>query len=84
MLETGPYPYPLQERIRGKAGHLSNEESAELVRAAGTRLQWAAIAHLSEQNNDPELALHTHQKTLGRSFPLHLASRYHVSETMNI
>ncbi len=84
MLENGPYPYYLQQRIRGKAGHLSNEESAELVRAAGTKLQWAALSHLSEHNNEPQLALDTHRRRVGKQLPLHLASRYEVSEVMEI
>jgi len=84
MLETGPYPYHVQQRIRGQAGHLSNEESAELVRAAGTRLRWAAIAHLSEQNNEPQLALDTHRRRIGKHLPLHLASRYEVSAVMEV
>jgi len=45
MLERGPYPPYLKRRIRGDAGHLSNEESAALVLAAGTRWQWVALAH---------------------------------------
>ena len=84
MLETGPYPAPLQERIRGGQGHLSNEQAADLLRAAGTRLQWVALAHLSEQNNDPDLAMRTLRRRLSRRFPLRLASRYDVSELMKV
>ncbi len=84
MLNIGPYPFPLKQRIRSPRGHISNHESAALLKTANQKLQWAALSHLSEQNNDPQLALHTHQKTLGQYFPLHLASRYHVSDIMNI
>ena len=84
MLENGPYPYHLQERIRGKAGHLSNEESAELVRAAGTRLRWVTLSHLSEHNNEPKLALDTHRRRVGKQLPIHLASRYEVGEVMEV
>ena len=84
MLETGPYPRPLKERIRGGRGHLSNHQAADLVRSAGTKLQWVALAHLSEQNNDPDLALDTHRRRVGRQLPLHLASRYDVSDVMEV
>jgi phosphoribosyl 1,2-cyclic phosphodiesterase len=84
MLETGRYPWQLQQRIRGSGGHLSNGESAELLRAAGSRLRWAALAHLSEENNTPELALDTHRARLGLDFPLHVAPRYGVSSVFEI
>ena len=77
MLESGPYPAFLKARIRGPRGHISNIESAELLRSSASRaLQWACLAHLSEQNNKPELALRTHRKILGNAFPIRAASRY--------
>jgi phosphoribosyl 1,2-cyclic phosphodiesterase len=77
MLEYGPYPYYLQEGIRGPGGHLSNAESAALLREwGGARLQWVCLAHLSEQNNRPELALQTHRAALGTRLPIHVAGRY--------
>lgn len=77
MLERGPYPAFLKARIRGPRGHISNMESAELLHGSASRaLQWACLAHLSEQNNRPDLALHTHQRIVGDRFPLHAASRY--------
>ncbi len=80
LLKTGPYPEMLKRRIAGPGGHLSNEESAQLVREAGPkRHRWIALSHLSEQNNRPELALETHRQITGSSFPYVLASRYEVS-----
>jgi phosphoribosyl 1,2-cyclic phosphodiesterase len=77
MLERGPYPPTLQERIKGPRGHLSNAEAADLLRRAGGRgLQWACLAHLSEHNNHPSVALRTHEEILGRRYPLHVASRH--------
>jgi len=79
MLETGPYPEFLKNRIQGPAGHLSNFEAAQLLdAAAGRQLQWACLGHLSEDNNNPDLAVQTHQDILGSRFPLHVASRYHA------
>jgi len=57
MLMNGPYPAQLKSRIAGRLGHLSNEASAELVRAMDcSRLQYVIAAHLSEKNNTPDLA----------------------------
>ena len=57
MLNDGPYPYHLKVRIRGKRGHLSNRESADfasMLAQRGTRA--FLLAHLSRENNLPELA----------------------------
>ena len=57
MLRLGPYPYILKKRILSDVGHLSNEICAEtaagLVASGTTRLM---LAHLSRENNIPELA----------------------------
>jgi phosphoribosyl 1,2-cyclic phosphodiesterase len=77
MLEHGPYPLRLKQRIRGPRGHISNAESAELLAAADTRrLRWACLAHLSENNNHPNIALTTHRQVLGEEVILHVAGRY--------
>lgn len=58
LLMEGGYPWRLKQRVRGPHGHLSNEQSAELVRkAAGPRLRHLVLAHLSQENNRPELAV---------------------------
>ena len=60
MLKNGPYPKQLQKRILSRHGHLSNEDCARSVAwlyERGTRN--FILAHLSEQNNTPELALET-------------------------
>jgi phosphoribosyl 1,2-cyclic phosphodiesterase len=84
MLETGPYPAHLQARIRGHGGHLSNGESAELVNAARRNLRWVALAHLSGENNTPDVALDAHRGQVGRQFPFTVASRYDVSEVLEV
>ena len=76
MLADGPYPPWLQQRIRGPGGHLSNVEAAELLLAAASpRMKWTCLAHLSHNNNTPELALRTHRQVLGRRLPLSVATR---------
>ncbi|MEM6986118.1 MAG: MBL fold metallo-hydrolase [Pseudomonadota bacterium] len=60
MLREGPYPWRLQERIRGGYGHLSNQAGATLLCSLDlARLQVTALGHLSEQNNTPQVALDT-------------------------
>jgi len=57
MLLDGPYPWSLKQRVRGNHGHLSNAQSAEIVRVAATsRLEHLVLAHLSDDNNTPEKA----------------------------
>ncbi len=84
MLAEGPYPPDLQQRIRGPGGHLSNCESAELLRRCGRRLRWAVLAHLSEHNNAPEVAVDTHRRVVGRALPLAVASRYAASNVFTV
>ena len=58
MLERGPYPWPLKQRIAGRLGHLSNEDCGALVQELlHPGLRHVVLAHLSETNNAPELAL---------------------------
>lgn len=58
MLEKGPYPYILKQRIKGPFGHLSNNESARFVSEIyHPGLKNIMLCHLSENNNTPELAL---------------------------
>ena len=58
MLMTGPYPYVLKRRIASRNGHLSNADCAAFsVRLAERGMKRLLLAHLSETNNLPELAL---------------------------
>lgn len=57
MLAGGSYPPPLKRRIASRLGHLDNGAAAELVASVDcSRLQHLIAAHLSQQNNTPELA----------------------------
>ncbi|MBT3278826.1 MAG: MBL fold metallo-hydrolase [Phycisphaerales bacterium] len=75
MLSRGPYPYYLKQRITSPAGHISNAECGELLRDHGRKLQWAALGHLSGQNNTPDLARKTSREIVGDDLPLHVLSR---------
>lgn len=67
MLATGSYPPELQARIRGQNGHLDNVSSAQFaLELAQNGTKYFILAHLSEQNNTPDLALRTAQGVLGQ------------------
>jgi phosphoribosyl 1,2-cyclic phosphodiesterase len=57
MLATGPYPWHLKQRIKGRTGHLSNLESKVLLQELQHEsLQKVILAHLSETNNTSQKA----------------------------
>ncbi len=65
MLENGPYPQFLQQRISNGRGHMDNRLTAEALRrylTPITRRIW--LCHLSEENNRPELARRTVQSAI--------------------
>lgn len=93
MLQVGPYPYPLKQRILGERGHLSNEASGKLLcRVLHDDLKAIVLAHLSKENNLPELAYETVRAEVTMSdlpykagdFPLYVAKRSDVSEVICI
>ena len=52
MLASGPYPDMLKQRVGGNLGHLSNEQSLDLLRQIDTgNLNCLIAAHISEKNN---------------------------------
>ena len=84
MLKNGDYPYYLKQRILGECGHLSNEAAAEFavecVRAGTSDI---LLAHLSDENNSPQLAEYTVGRALqssGLSVRLAAAPRDTISE----
>ena len=93
MLQVGPYPYYLKQRILGDRGHLSNENSGKLLsRILHDKLQAVVLGHLSKDNNLPELAYEAVRMeiTLGESpykgddFKIQVANRSEVSEIIQI
>lgn len=89
MLKMGAYPYSLKQRILGDKGHLSNvaagETLAEVMRGDG-RYRKLYLAHLSQQNNFPRLALQTVKNILeecnfvsGKNFSLDVMRREIIS-----
>jgi len=65
MVKRGPYPAYLKSRILGSRGHLSNEDAGNtIVRMAQGRPKEYWLAHLSNTNNTPKVALNTVQSVL--------------------
>ncbi len=65
MLKNGPYPYSLQKRILGDFGHLSNTLCAKLLpHLANHGTESFMLAHLSEENNRPDIAYNESFNTL--------------------
>lgn len=68
MLMMGSYPYSLKRRVMSEEGHLSNEDAAkfciELVNQGTERI---LLAHLSKENNFPELAYETSKGILAQN-----------------
>ena len=58
MLMNGSYPFHLKQRIRSDKGHLSNNDTCRyLKKLIGNNTKYICMAHLSEENNNPEIVL---------------------------
>lgn len=65
MLMNGPYPWELKQRIKSRHGHLSNDESLELLHEiAHGGMEILVMAHLSEVNNHPDHVVRSTQSFL--------------------
>ena len=86
MLEQGPYPWPLKQRIQSRSGHLSNDDTARLLKEIRhDRLSHVILAHLSEQNNTPEKALAAVGQALeGTGVSLSVAIQERCSEILTV
>ena len=88
MLKSGPYPLFLRRRILSGVGHLSNSDCARAVaRLAASGTRRVTLAHLSEENNDPSLAIgascHAVSQTgaeLGKDIQIDAAPRLEAGE----
>ena len=84
MLQVGPYPYYLKQRILGDRGHLSNELSGKLLaKVLHDGLKYIFLGHLSKENNYEKLAYETvkweiamdDNRYSGDDFPIQVARR---------
>ncbi len=91
LLRTGSYPWPLKKRIASILGHLSNESAGQaLLRTLGGKTKKVILAHLSEENNKPALALKTVKEELALNqvnlteVDIFVAPRYEPSPRVSI
>ena len=93
MLQVGPYPYYLKQRILGDKGHLSNENSGRLLnRVLHDGLKAVVLGHLSKDNNLPQLAYEAVRLeiTLGEGpykaedFFIQVANRSEISSVIEV
>lgn len=88
MLWHGKYPPHTKQRIAGQFGHLSNVDAGNaLSKIVTSDTRYITLAHLSEENNRPELAFETVREILRSSVPLdrikmQVAPPYHTSNLM--
>ncbi len=84
MLQVGPYPYYLKQRILSDRGHLSNDNSGRMISSLlHDEMKAVILGHLSLENNLPELAYETvrleieaaDNKYHGGDFPILVAKR---------
>jgi len=80
MLENGPYPWPLKQRVSGRTGHLSNDASRDLLETVQhDNLSHVILAHLSEVNNTPNHAFRAVVRGLTRCNPKIMVADQHQS-----
>ena len=87
MLKVGRYPYYLKRRILSDVGHLSNEAAGDaIIDLVNKNVRSILLAHLSKENNFPELAVATIKNILddekiiiGEDVGLDLAHRDRIS-----
>ena len=93
MLQVGPYPYYLKQRILGDRGHLSNENSGRLLcRILHDKLKTVLLGHLSKENNLPELAFESVRMEINMGenpykagdFDIRVAKRSEVTAAVNL
>jgi len=93
MLQVGPYPYPLKQRILSDYGHLSNENCGRMVsQFLHDDIKHIFLGHLSHENNLPELAYETVRLEIESSdtkyhaddFPISVARRDRASQLIEV
>ncbi|ONI41655.1 MBL fold metallo-hydrolase [Candidatus Epulonipiscium fishelsonii] len=88
MVLACKYPYKIKRRILGRYGHLCNDKAAKfLIDIYNKKLEWVVLAHLSNDNNVPELAYITAKTLLdinNISLILHVAKKEENSPIFSV
>jgi phosphoribosyl 1,2-cyclic phosphodiesterase len=65
MLRVGPYPWSVKQRVMSRVGHLSNHALADFfLNDYDNSATFVVLAHLSQENNHPEIARREAEKAL--------------------
>lgn len=85
LMDNPNYPYQTKQRILSDKGHLSNKDSSYyLSKFVGNKTKYIFLAHLSEQNNDKDLALNTLKDKIGDDIDIRIAEQNERSELVEI
>jgi phosphoribosyl 1,2-cyclic phosphodiesterase len=89
MLVNGPYPLNLIQRIKGRMGHLSNDQSIDFLKRIpnNSKLKHLVLGHLSEINNTPEIVRKLFEEDRAnnsKSYKINLTSQYHPGDIISL
>jgi phosphoribosyl 1,2-cyclic phosphodiesterase len=86
LLDNERYPWPLKQRVRGRKGHLANEEARDLLAdLIHDRLHHVVLAHLSEENNTRDKARESAVQALnGSKIGLSIADQHTPGQVIRI
>lgn len=85
LMNNPHYPYHIKQRILGDKGHLSNVQCGEyLKKVVGNKTQFIILAHLSEQNNNQELALNNIKNNVSTDIQIMVAAQNDNTELIEI
>src|SRR6266849_6645705 len=94
MLKVGPYPWVVKQRVLSRTGHLSNHAVSEFLSdpdGFDSRARFLVLAHISQENNNPDLVRLSAEEALGRrpaefafTGELRIASQHVPLPTINL
>jgi phosphoribosyl 1,2-cyclic phosphodiesterase len=82
MLKVGPYPWHIKQRVMSRTGHLSNHTVSEYladVDSFDAQPRHLVLAHLSENNNNPDVARISAEEALRRRIGAAFAGELHIA-----
>jgi len=82
MLKVGPYPWHIKQRVMSRTGHLSNHTVSEYLADADSfdaQPRHLVLAHLSENNNNPDVARISAEEALRRRSGAAFAGQLHIA-----
>ena len=85
LMNNPHYPYHIKQRILGDKGHLSNLQCGQyLKKITGNKTQYIILAHLSEQNNNHELALNNIKNNVSNDIKIMIATQNDNTELIEV